>query len=154
VTAPMPSDPENAVRALDIIEFLTKFSGALLALWAFIAKVGKPYVEWRRRHMAELMREVLKEELAALARVTSQEELCAERLTAAAQRMEDVLDEQEVMSKAIHSIAETQDEMWDLLTALGLNANDRREGDERRVHLDDLLTDLSERRRSRRRRTD
>lgn len=152
MTPPLP--PEANDRALDIIEFLTKFSGALLALWAFLAKVGKPYVEWRRRHLAEMMRDVLKDELAAMRRFTEQEDLCAQRLDHATARIEEIVEEHDMVVQAVHSIAETQEEMWDLLTALGLHANERRTGDDRRVHLDEMLTDLSERRRSRRRRSD
>jgi hypothetical protein len=147
-------DPQSTKAALDTIEFLAKFTGMLVVLWGFIAKVLKPYQDWRRRHLAEMMREILKDELTSLARITQQEELCAERLTTATERIEEVVEEHDALIRAIGNIAETQEEIWDLLTALGLHANDRREGDERRVHLDGILTDLSERRRSRRRRTD
>lgn len=145
---------DAAAAAVNTLEWLAKLAGSLVILWGFIARVLKPYSEWRRKHLAGVMREVLKDELAAMARITANEELCAQRLDAAVGKMEALYEEHDTHGEGMAMLTETVEEIYGLLDALGLHANDRRDGDERRVELGEMMANLADRRRQRRRRSD
>lgn len=148
---PPPStdlDRETIQRASDVVEFLAKTGGSLALIWAFIAKVWKPYQEWRRRNMTMLMREVLKNELAQLSSLISREEGCADKIEGLVGQISELFTEHDLLLDVVYDNRDRIDETNDLLDAVGL-ANERRVPPKEEVVK--MLSQLDERRKLRRR---
>ena len=119
--------PTNGQRAAATVQLLASVAGSLLIVWGFLAKVGKPFIEWRRRKLVEIMRDVLRDELGK------------------AQLFADL----DSLIKLASDNHERLDEINDLLTAMGVG-NDRR-GPDRAKDAREILERLSERQARRRR---
>lgn len=123
----MQPSPTNGQRAAATIQLLASVAGSLLIVWGFLAKVAKPFIEWRRRKLVEIMRDVLRDELGK------------------AQLFADL----DSLIKLASDNHERLDEINDLLTAMGVG-NDRRSGD-RAKDAKEILRLLGERQARRRR---
>lgn len=136
------ADPDNVQRASDVLELLAKVAGSVGILWAFGAKVVKPFIEWRYRRLKTAIRESLKEELECVADLADPKDGWKARV----ERLERLaLDNQE-----------RHNETNELLDFLGFTS-DRRSGSDRRnrEEINQIIDDLnSERRHERRRRGD
>lgn len=124
-----PNDPQLSKRAAETIQILVEAGGLLGMLWAFLAKVLKPYHEYRRNHMARLIREVMVPVLRP------------------------ILDDHDVLLEIALDNRERHDEMNELLDILGFST-ERRASDERRAKLTEMVETLADRRRERRRQVD
>lgn len=144
----MSAEPELNDRLASIVEFFIKLSGGFVAVYAVVEKIGKPYFEWRKERLAQEIRKVLAPELERLGQLS----ICNERL-------EVVLDRQSALFRDIDNfivIATTNteriDETNDLLDEVF--HLDRRSDGVKRQQIDQLLKDLAERQRARKRHED
>lgn len=146
MTNPVEQDAAN--RAGDIIEFLSKAGGLVVLIASFLKWAWKPYVEWRRKRLAELIKEVLGPELLSLKNVVDREDGCIDRLDVLVDQIRQLFDEHDLLTKVVFENRDRLDEFADLLTHMGLD-NERRRDPER---LSQMLDQLEERRNARRRR--
>lgn len=145
-------DPHIAERLASVFEFLTKLGGVVGALWVAIAKVAKPYQEWRRQHLAATMREVFAPELKVLADAVASEHSCADRMDRVLARQEALFDDFDLQLVIVADTRERQDETNALLDeVLSL---ERRIDDERRQEVKKMIDTLHDRRAARRRTLD
>jgi hypothetical protein len=126
---PPAGDPHLSERAADTIELLAKSGGLLAMLWAFIARVLKPYHEYRQAQLARTIRAVVEPML------------------------KPILRDHDVLVDIALDNRERHDETNELLNFLGFTS-DRRTSDERREEVSEMVHGLAERRRERRRRLD
>lgn len=146
-TVPTP-DPTISKRALDVIQWLATVAGSLAILWGFMAKVGKPFVEWRRRRMAEVIREVLTAELSRLDGICDREEQILDGYQKVLARQEAIFRDLDMLIEIALDNRDRLDEMNALMDELGLSSRDRRE---RAIDVDNMIDTLNERRKARRR---
>lgn len=153
---PPPPDvsPEAAQRVANALEWLAKFAGSLLALWLFIARVGKPYFEWRDRQRATTIRAVLREELACLATISEREEANGKKLDLALARQDQVFGEIDLFVTVMADNRDRIDELNELLNEAGYASRDRRIAADRRRAADEAMAELQGRLRGRRRHDD
>lgn len=145
----MPTpDPTISKRVLDVIQWLATVAGSLAIVWAFLEKVGKPYFEWRRRRMAELIREVLQAELTRLDGIADREEEILDEYQKVLARQEQIFYDLDALLDIAGDNRDRLDEMNCLMDELGLASRDRRERDE---DLKLMMDGLIERRKARRR---
>lgn len=144
------NDPEIAARVASTVEWLIKTGITLGGAWAFLSKVAKPYSEWRRKHAAQTIRELLAPELAMLSRVISQEDGCADRMERVLARQEALFADHDILVEIAMDNRERHDETNLLLDAMGF-ASDRRTNTERREEIRRMIEELERRRRERRR---
>lgn len=133
----------------DTIDFLIKLGAAFGALWAGVAKIWKPYVQWRREHTANITREVLKPELDQLRALIESESGCAEHMEAAVRGLTQVFSEMDSWMGLAIDNRERLDETNDLLDEMF--SLERRVDYERRAEIDSLLSTLKERAKMRKR---
>ena len=145
--APVP-DPELSKRALDTLELWAKVAGSLTALALFVHKILKPYQDWRRKSLADLIREVLKEELEKLDAVVDREEEVFVQLGRVLARQDALFADIDAFLEIGSDNRERLDEVNGLLDKIGLTS-DRRAGD--RGRFDELMEQLHDRRNQRRR---
>lgn len=151
MNAPGSEIPQDAAqRAADVLEFLGKAAGSLALLWAFIAKVGKPYIEWRGKRRALEIRSALKTELDCIGKMPEIER----DLQLILERQNRVFDELDLIGGIATENHERLDEFRELMDAVGFASRDRRDAEDRRQHVTDALRELNDRRNARRRRTD
>lgn len=149
MNAPPPGDPEITARVADVVEVLAKVAGALLIVWGFLARVAKPWIEWRRATKARA-----RKELEAQMREWFSEELRSfELLAALVPRIDVLFQDHDLLLDIAFDNRERHDEMTDLLDTLGFTS-DRRTTDERRDKVTEMVNTLAERRRDRRRKGD
>lgn len=137
-------DPNTVQRASDVLELLAKVAGSLGLLWAFLAKIWAPYKARRDENLKRAIRDALESEISVVESLNHPEEGWKSRI----ERIERTLDR---LSELALNNQERHDETNDLLDALGFTT-DRRTGDDRRI--DQMVTDLKDRRHQRRRDTD
>jgi hypothetical protein len=125
---PPAADVHNAERVADTLELLAKGGGLLAMLWAFIARVLKPYHDHRREALARTIREVMMPVLAP------------------------ILEDHDLLLEIALDNRDRHDEVNELLDALGFTT-DRRTSEERREEVAQMIHLLSDRRRARRRGT-
>lgn len=146
-----PPDPELTQRALDVAEWTAKLAAAAAAVWAIVEKVGKPYADWRRRQLAIVIREVLKEPLAQLETLGDREKEIFELLTRVLARQDQLFKDIDAFILIATTNKDRLDEVNELLDALGFTT-DRRDGDsDRRNKVELLLRDLNARQTARKR---
>lgn len=138
-------DPNTVQRASDVLELLAKVAGSLGLLWAFLAKIWAPYKQRRDENLKRAIREALQSEINVVEALNHPEEGWKSRI----ERIERTLDR---LSELALNNQDRHDETNDLLDALGFTT-DRRSGDERR-DINQMVTELKERRHKRRRETD
>jgi hypothetical protein len=126
---PPSPDAGNAERVKDTVQLLVETGGLLGMLWAFIARVLKPYHDYRQAQLARTIREVM---VPVLAPIHADHDLL----------IDIALDNRD-----------RHDETNELLDFLGFTS-DRRTTSERRDEVAQMVTTLAERRRVRRRSTD
>jgi hypothetical protein len=126
---PPANDPHLSERAADTIELLVKAGGLMGMLWAFIARVLKPYHEYRQQQLARTIRSVV------------------------APMLEPILKDHDVLVEIALDNRERHDETNGLLDFLGFTS-DRRTNEERREEVSQMVHALTERRRERRRKLD
>jgi flagellar biosynthesis/type III secretory pathway M-ring protein FliF/YscJ len=149
VNAPPPSDPEITARVADVLELLAKVAGAAAIVWGFLAKVAKPWIEWRRATKAKA-----RKELEAQMREWFKEELTQFGLISAVVPRIDVLfEDHDLLLELALDNRERHDETNELLDFLGFTS-DRRTSDDRREKVSQMVHTLAERRRDRRRQGD
>jgi hypothetical protein len=151
MNAPAPTDPQIAEKVASVVELYAKIAGALGAVWLGLAKVAKPYQEWKREHLATTMRDIFAAELTQLAEAVEAETSCAERMAKVLQRQEDLFDEFDLVIAVVHDTRDRQDETNQLLDALAFTS-DRRSNGDRRAQVDEMIASLHESRNARRRR--
>jgi hypothetical protein len=145
-----PQDAEIAARVASTLELWAKIAGSLLIVAGFVKGIVKPFILWRREHQAKVIREVLAPELANLNRVITQEDGCASRMEIVLDKLRELFGDHDGLIALAWDNRERLDEQNDLLSALGLSS-ERRRDPERRKALDDVIDDLMERRKYRRR---
>lgn len=139
--------PTMPKRAADVLDYAARITVSLVAIWAFVEKVGKPFASWRRKRLSSDLREILRPEFDRL-----------ERLGTCADRIEVVLVRQDALFKDIDdflTIARTNTERLDETNELldEIFHLDRRVNTERRAHIDELLNALARRSQERQRRS-
>jgi hypothetical protein len=153
VNPPPPElPPDAAQRAADTVEYLAKFAGSLGALWLFVAKVAKPFTEWRRKQLTAAIREAMAPELAAIAEIPDRDREVNAKLMLSLERQGQVFDELDLFVLVVADLKDRHDETNELLDAAGFGSRERRRGHERRQAADDALAELQGRLVSRRRR--
>jgi hypothetical protein len=153
LNAPGPDlPPDAAQRAADTIEFIAKLAGSLAVVWAFIAKVGKPFTEWRRKQLTAAIREALATELAAIAKIPERDEEVNAKLMLALERQGQIFDELDLFVMVVAEGRERMDDLSELLDETGFASRERRRNPDRRHAADQALTELQGRLVSRRRR--
>lgn len=145
-----PPDPDLTQRALDVAEWSAKLAAAAAAVWAIVEKVGKPYAEWRRRQLAAVIRDVLKEPLAQLEALDDREKEIFELLTRVLARQDQLFRDIDAFITIATTNKDRLDEMNELLDALGFSSERRMDVD-RRERVEQLLRDLSVRQTARKR---
>ena len=149
MNAPPPNDPQIAERIASTVELATKVGVVLGGMWAFLAKVAKPYQAWRRQHLETALRAVFAPELAKLNQALEQENGCAQRMEKVLERQEAVFDDLDMVLHVTRDTRDRQDETNELLDGvLGL---ERRVDEDRRIEIASMLDTLQDRRRARRR---
>lgn len=138
--------PDAPQRAAEVLEFLAKLAGALAIVWGFIAKVAKPFVDWRRRRLQEAIRDALRADLDPLRELPSRVELALER-------QDQVFDEIDLFLEVIADNRDRINEINGFLDEVGFASRDRRHAERRRT-ADEAFDELQGRLRSRRRRDD
>ena len=126
---PTGGDAHASERVASTIELLVKAGGLLGMLWAFLAKVAKPYHEYRQQQMARTIKAVVAPMLAP------------------------IVNDHDLLLEIALDNRERHDEVNALLDALGFTT-DRRSTDERRAEIAEMVATLAERRRARRRNPD
>ena len=146
---PPPPDlpPDATQRAADVVEFLATVAGSLLIVWGFIARIAKPFVDWRRDRLRDAIRDALKADLDPLRALPSQ-------VKRALDRQDQVFDEIDLFVAVIADNRERLDDISSLLDEVGYASRDRRTSTERRQLADDAFAELQGRLRSRRRKED
>lgn len=143
------SGPAIPPQAADTLDFLIRLGGSVAALWVTVSKIWKPYIVWRRDHLAKVIREVLKPELEQLARQATREERCSDSMEKAIETMHEVfrdLDGYHVLAMDNRDRLDETNELLDQIFSL-----DRRVDWERKQEIDSLLVILKERAKARRR---
>lgn len=142
-----PVEQSAAERAGDILEFLTKAGGLAALVAGFLKWAWKPYVEWRKKKTAELMREILEPELAALKALIEREDGCADRMEKATVQIKELFSEHDLLTRVVFDNRDRLDEFTEMLSYMGFD-NERRRDPER---LSQMLDQLEARRNARRR---
>lgn len=136
------------IRAADTLEFLARIAGAGLIVWGFVAKVGKPYFEWRQRKLNEAITAVLKLSLAGYTKeITDKIDIALERQTR-------VFEEVDLLVVVLADNRDRMDEMKEMLDGAGFSSRNRRVHADRRIAADEAMAELQGRIRGRRRHTD
>lgn len=132
--SPQELPPDAAQRAADVFEFLAKLAGSAAIVWGFIAKVLKPYNDWRRRRLVEAIRSALKEELEVISRLEARDE----KLDLVLERQSQIFEEMDLFMLVTGDAAERLDELQGLLDEVGFASPDRRieVGDRRAAEYD------------------
>lgn len=146
---PTPTSADAMKRLLDTLETWVKLGGALAALWLFIRRVLKPFIEWRRKSLAILIKEILKDELNRLDSVGAREDEVFRLLGRVLARQDEFFKDVDAFILIATHNTERIDEVNDLLDASGY-ASERRSGEDRR-NVEGQMQQLLERRRLRRR---
>lgn len=146
MNAPPPSDPQIGERIADVVELGAKVSIGLGAVWAFVAKVLKPFTVWRRasrlkaRADAEAeIRLMFDKEIQAINRIPTLES-----------QIDVLFKDHDILLDVAFDNRERHDETNALLDFLGFTS-DRRSSEERRDVVAEMVTTLAERRKERRR---
>jgi hypothetical protein len=126
---PPAPDAQHAERVADTVELLVKVGGLLGMLWAFIARVLRPYHDRRQAALARTILSVMEPALKPFQ------------------------DDHELLLDIALDNRERHDEINELLDALGFTT-DRRSDSDRREAVSEKVMALAERRRERRRRLD
>jgi hypothetical protein len=134
---------------LDLIEWIAKAAVGLGSIKVFLAGIYKPFMEWRRKLVAQTVREVLAPELKQLQDIIAEESGCAESLKITARSMHEMFNDLDKMLVIATDNRARIDETNDLLDEV-FNL-DRRIDHERAAEIDALLTGLAERQKLRRR---
>lgn len=165
IVAAVAPGPTSSERILDTIEWLAKLAGALVIVWGFLEKVAKPYGEWRRRQrererqrMAEMVRDILREELTQLEGVVHREgevvRLMSEMIAIAQEVFRDLDD----LLKVARDNHDRLDETNLLLDETGFTSDRRKsirpEEDKTAKANAEMMEALSQRQSARRRRVD
>lgn len=157
MNAPPPGDPEIAGRIASTIELWAKIAGGVIGIWALLAKVWKPYVEWRREQLSKQMRETFAHELAQLddlrrdlKEIVDNEHGCAEKMEIIVTRQEQVFEEFDLVAAIMRDIHYRADETNDLLDAMGFTS-DRRSSEDKKRDVEVMLARLQVRQTERRR---
>jgi hypothetical protein len=141
---PTPSQ-DVTKRVLDVVEFGSKSALGIGSVWALLEKVIKPFYEWRKKHMANVIREILKDELATINHVAQDRKDFVEVVTRVFDRQGILFDDIDQFIEVSNDNRERVDEVNELLDAIGLSA-ERRMDPDRRKRVDTLLANLEERR--------
>lgn len=147
-----PTDPEITVRAASVLELWLKLLGALGMLWAFLEKVAKPYFKWRRDAQARVMREILAPELAQLQKFAEQEDGCARRLEVVLRHLQELFGDHDNLYLVAMDNRDRIDETNELLDSMGFSSSPRHP--DRAAYIAEVVQQLGERRKRRRRSTD
>jgi len=141
-SAPPPS--ELSKHALDLADYFARLVGGLAALWVAVSKIAKPYTAWRRRHFAEIIKDVLSTELEQLGRVVNRDGELREWLEKIYHRQERIFEEMDLFLAVSQENHDRVDELNGLLDAMGLTS-ERRMDATRRERVDQLLAGLNAR---------
>lgn len=147
----MASEHEISARMLDVLEFLAKVAGSLGVVAAFVKGVWQPCRKWRQESLGKAIRAALAPELSAIAGIVTADEQCAEGLRAVTKRVGELAGDLDLFLELARDNRERQDEVAELLDAVGFST-DRRLSPERRVRGEEILNALIERRLAARRR--
>lgn len=150
MNAPAPTDPHISERVASTLELLAKVAGSLTAVWLFLARVVKPYLDWRRASIGRTIREALKPELEQLSAIMEQEGDCATRMEQILKEQQLLFGDLDMLLDVVLDNSDRIDETNALLDAVGFAA-ERRTSADRTDDMIENLKRLSERRRARRR---
>lgn len=142
--------PDALERLLDVAQFAAKAAIALGSVWAFLAKVGKPYLEWRRRWRRQELRGAFEQELQLLNSMVESASDCAEETEQTVIQVRSLFGDMDQVLEIATDNRERIDEINQLLDQLGFSS-ERRTDEERRAEIDVMLDSLNEQRRRRRR---
>lgn len=147
--------PEMQGRIADVAEWLVKVGGSLALMWGFLARVAKPYVEWRKRKLVESIREAVQPELTVMTSLKADHQAIVKKLDVSLARQSELFDEIELFITVIADHHDRLEEVRELLDEAGFASRDRRdppdrERDRRRA-ADLALEELQGRLRRRRR---
>jgi hypothetical protein len=145
--------PDMSQTTLDVIELWGKLVGVLVATAGFFRLIWKPYTDWKRKQLAEMIRAVLKEELTDVGQLKTGQEEIMTHIRKLERQVETLFNDVDSFIEIATDNRERHDETADLLNAMGLSS-DRRVDPDRREHIDGLMSGILDRRKSRRRRDD
>lgn len=149
MNAPGPElSPEQVQRVGSVLEYSAKAAVSAGVLWAFFAKIAKPFVKWWSARRAVEIRLALKSELDCMNRMPDLEEA----IKAVLERQTAMFEEMDLFMVVANENHERLDEFRDLMDEVGLASRDRREVADRRQQVTGALKELYERRQGRRRR--
>jgi hypothetical protein len=156
---PTSGDANASERIASTLELLAKGGGLLGMLWAFLAKVLKPWIEARRKARVTEIRDAIAPEVDKLNDLIEREEQCAERNEELHdrqqifhERQQRIFGEFDQMLKILVDNRERINEQNDLLDQVF--ALDRRVDPDRRREIDVMLAELHQRRKDARRTED
>jgi hypothetical protein len=157
VNPPAPQLPPDVGQHLgDVLEYAAKAAVSVGALWAFIAKIAKPFVEWRRHRLTVAIRAALGPELKMVAEIKASEEERGELVKLALERQSQLFSEMELFLVVVAEARDRLDDFSALLDEVGFSSRNRRAettGDRRRMS-DEAMAQLQGIVRMRRRRAD
>lgn len=137
--------PDIQERLASVAQTLITIGGALGMFWAFLAKVAKPWIEWRRKSIARTVREAIGPELKAMEALIAREETCAEGQEKILRRQNKIFDDVDTLLIVALDNRDRLDEFGQLLDAVGFDS-DRRTDSEKRKQVDGMLSELRTRR--------
>jgi hypothetical protein len=153
---PPPLDPHTAKAVNDVIEYGGKAAVSLAAIAAFVRLIAQPVMKWRdtrrtarKKAEAEMIREVLREEIARLDAICKREEQILDEYVKIIARQEQIFRDIDQLVELALDNRERLDEINCLMDELGLTSRDRRLKDE---EMQAVLEGLVDRRKHRRRR--
>ena len=142
------TEPSLEERAAATVQLLTAAAGLIGLLWVGLAKVVKPYQEWRRKHLASVVGEILGPVLERLRIAVQREEDCTQLQQRVLERQSVIFADMDAFLKLALDNAERHDETSELLDRVfGL---ERRVDFDQRKEIDNLLHTLRERQKQRR----
>lgn len=149
---PTPPDAEIAGRVASTVELWAKIAGSGAIIWGFLEKVAKPYYRWRREAQGRIIREILAPELAQLAQFKDQEDGCARRLEVVLRHLQELFGDHDNLYLVAMDNRERIDETNELLDSMGFSSSHHHP--DRAAYIAEVVQQLGERRKHRRRSTD
>lgn len=156
---PPSLDPHTTKAVNDVIEYGGKAAVSLGAIVGFFKLVAQPGMNWRaaarekrKKEESEMIREVLKDELARLEGICDREEAILDEYQKIVARQEQIFGDLDFLIDIATDNRDRLDEMNCLLDEMGFSSRDRRSGSEQRQEeLTLIMEGLIERRKARRR---
>jgi hypothetical protein len=151
-----PLDPQTTKAVNDVIEYGGKAAISLASIIAFVKLIAQPIIKWRdtrraarKKAEAEMIREVLREEIGRLDAICEREEQILDEYQKIIARQEQIFRDIDHLVELALDNRDRLDEINALMDELGLSSRDRRLRDE---EMQAVLEGLVDRRKQRRRR--